>query len=892
MGEGVEASRQLNPSSSSSGTVGDLLERAEQLTVLAELLRGIAETGRGRVVLVSGEAGAGKTVFVRRFCETGGSSARTLWGACDPLFTPRPLGPLLDVAEVTGGELARLVEAEARPHEVMTALKSELRRRGVTILVLEDVHWADQATLDVLRLLGRRIETVPALVVATYRDDQVDRWHPLRVVLGEIGAGRPITRIPLAPLSLQAVAKLAERSGANPHELHRRTGGNAFFVTEVLAEGGDVIPPTVSDAVLARVARLSPRAQRLLEAVATLPGHAELWLLQRLSDDCIESLDECIASGIVTLASGSLLFRHEVARLAMEATISDPRKADLHRAAIVVLADPPVGEVDLTRLAHHADAAADAAAVIRFAPAAAARASKLGAHREAAMHYSSALRFADQNPLPSRARLYEGEAYECYLTTQFDAAARAQQHALTCHTELGDQRKRGGALRWLSQIVWQTGALDEAQRLALQAVVILEQLPHGPDLALAYTQVSQLLLASENPGEAMGWARRAMRLAEQPGNNRAYIAALRAVAWVEFFTGTPGGLENLEHCRDLAESAGLEADVAGTIVVIARTAARRRLYDIAEHYVDVGLEYCSRRDLDVWHYYLVGWQAKIELARGRWDDAARSAGIALAEHCPFARIHALVALGLLRARRGDPDPWTPLDEALRLAEPRRELQWIAPVAMARAEAAWLEGRNDEALSATNDAFDFSQRLHTSWTTGLAYWRWRAGADTSGDEIGGRPDGADDPHVMEMAGEWALAAERWAEMSCPYEAALALSTADDEPALRRALIELQDLGARPAARIVARRLRESGAGSVPRGPRPATRRNPANLTQRQLEVIALLTQDLHNREIAQRLFLSEKTVDHHVSAILAKLDVRTRAQAVGEARRLGFAGDDA
>jgi DNA-binding CsgD family transcriptional regulator len=871
--------------------VGELLERAEQLTTLGELLRGVAETGRGRLVLVSGEAGAGKTAFVRRFCETNASSARTLWGACDPLFAPRPLGPLLDVAELTGGELAGLVEAEARPHDVTTALKNELRRRGATILVLEDLHWADQATLDVLRLLGRRIETVPALVVATYRDDQVDRWHPLRVVFGEIGAGRPITRLPLAPLSLQAVAALAARSGANPRELHRRTGGNAFFVTEVLAGGDEEIPPTVRDAVLARAARLTPQARRLLEAVATLPAHAELWLLHVLSGDCIDSLDECISSGIVTLTAGSVFFRHEVARLAIEATISDRRGAELHGAAVVALADPPVGSPDLTRLAHHADASGDAAAVLRFAPAAAARASKLGAHREAATHYGSALRFADQAPLPVRAKLYEGRAYECYLTTQFDAAVDAQQHVLACHTELGDHRKRGGALRWLSQLVWETGALAEAQGIALQGVAILEQLPHGPDLALAYSLVSQLLLAAEDPNEAMEWARRAMELAEQPGNSRAYIPALRSVAWVEFFTGTPGGLENLERCLNLAEAAGLEAEVAGTIVVVARTAARRRLYDLAEHYVQLGLEYCSRRDFDIWHYYLMAWQAKIELARGRWNDAARNAGIVLGEHCPFARIHALVALGLVRARRGDPDPWTPLDEALKLAEPRRELQWIAPVAIARAEAAWLEGRNNDALAATEETFEFSRRMHASWTTGLAYWRWRAGADAEGGDVGGREGNRDDPQAMEMAGEWARAAEQWAEMDCPYDAALALSAADDEAALRRALIELQGLGARPAAGIVARRLRELGAGSLPRGPRPATRRNPANLTQRQLEVVALLTEDLHNREIAQRLFLSEKTVDHHVSAILAKLDVKTRAQAVGEARRLGFAGED-
>jgi DNA-binding CsgD family transcriptional regulator len=863
-----------------AGEDNGLLERTGDLAALERSLAQ-ARGGRGSFVLVSGEAGIGKTALVRAFCEGHRGAARVLWGVCDPLFTPRPLGPLLDVAEVVGGELAELVRAGARPHDVMMALRRELGGRRPTIVVVDDAQWADEATLDVLRLLASRLGSVRGAVIVIYRDDELDRWHPLRIVVGEIGSSQAITRIRLQPFSLQAVTSLASRHGASPAELYGKTRGNPFFVTEVLAASNLGVPPTVRDAVLARAARLSPAARELLEAVAIAPSQTELWLLDTLIEDASGRLAECVAGGMLTVRSGSVSFQHELARQAFEAAIEEHRKARLHRAALAALAAPPAGAPDLARLAHHADAAEDDDAVLRFAPAAAARASKLGAHREAASLYARALRVAAAVPLSLRAKLFEGRAAECFLTTQFEAAVDAMRRALDCYVELGDQLREGNALRWLAQLVWQVGVLAEAQDIALQAVSVLEPLGPAWQLVAAYCQVAQLLIADEDPESARVWAARAAELAARMRDNRAAANAHRTVGWVEFFAGEPGGLEKLERCIDLYEAAGLEADAAVTRVVIARTAARFRLHDVAERHVSGGLAYCEGIDFDVYRYYLLSWRAKLQLAAGHWNAAAQTAEICLGEPCPFARIHALVALGLVRARRGDPDPWTPLDEALELAQPRRELQWIAPVAIARAEAAWLEGRNDTAAAATDTTFEFSRSKNSPYTTGLAYWRWRAGLEA---EV---PITRDDPYTLEMAGEWARAAESWDMIGCPYESAMARASADDEPALRRALTELQRLGARPAAGIVTRRLHERGVRGLPRGPRRATRHNPANLTAREVEVLLLIAQGLPNADVAERLFLSPKTVDHHVSAILRKLDVRTRGEASAEAARLGL-----
>jgi DNA-binding CsgD family transcriptional regulator/tetratricopeptide (TPR) repeat protein len=863
-----------------TGEDTSLLERTAQLATL-EMSLARAVDGTGSFVLVSGEAGVGKTALLNAFCAIHAAKSRVLWGACHPLFTPRPLGPLLDIADTVGGDLADLIQAGAGPHDVTLALRRELVGSQPTIVVLDDVQWADESTLDVLRLLASRLEGVRATVIVAYRDDELDRWHPLRIVVGEIGAGRPIARVRLHPLSLEAVTCLAAPHGASPKELYDKTGGNPFFVTEVLA-GSDVdIPPTVRDAVLARAARLSPAARELLEAVAIVPSHAELWLVEALIEDVGGRLDECVAGGMLTVRSGAVSFRHELARQALEATVGEHRRGRLHRAVLAALAAPPSGRPDLARLAHHAGAAGDDDAVLRHAPAAAARASKQGAHREAASLYAQALGVDGPVPLPLRAGLFEGRAAECFLTVQFEAAAEAMRKALDCYVELGDQGREGNALRWLSHILWNAGGLAEAQEMALRSVAILEPLPLTEELVAAYCQVAILLIADEDPEGAGVWAARAAELAAVMDDSHSAIDASRVVGWIEFFTGEPGGLEKLEECVRLYEAAGHAADAAITGVVIARTAARFRLHDVAERHIKAALAYCEGIDFDVYHYYLLSWRAKLRLAACRWDEAAEIAGVCLGEPCPFARIHALVALGLVRARRGDPDPWSPLDEALELASPRRELQWIAPVAIARAEAAWLEGRNDAAIAATDIAFEFSRSKKSQYTTGLAYWRWRAGL---------KPDvhtAENDPHTLEMGGHWAQAAQAWAILGCPYESALAVAGSGEEHALREALTKLQELGARPAAGLVARKLHDLGVRGLPRGPRPATQNNPASLTTRELDVLALVAEGLHNTDIAERLFLSRKTVDHHVSAILAKLDVRTRGEASAEAARLGL-----
>jgi DNA-binding CsgD family transcriptional regulator len=829
----------------------ELIERGSYLAALDEHL-GSATAGHGRLVLVGGEAGVGKTTLVRAFVEEQGGNARVVWAACDGLFTPEPLAPL--------DELVPDLDRTGGPREIFAATLEELGSRP-TIAVFEDVHWADEATLDLLRYLGRRLDGTTALLIATYRDDEIGSQHPLRLVLGDVETAR---RIALPPLTETGVRALAEGSDVDAHELYRQTGGNPFFVTEVLAAGGSGVPTSVRDAVLARAAHLDGSARNILDAASVAGMQTDLALLEKLAGEPLSGLDECLAAGVLQSVDGGVGFRHELARRAVEEAIDPARRAEYHARALEALSDSG----DAALLAHHAEAAGDAAAVLEHARTAAERAAERGAHREAAEQYARSLRFADGLPSEEIADLLEHRSRECSLTLQVDEALSAGLAALERYRALGNRLKEGELLGWSSRLLYWAARIEEGEDAAHEAVDILEQLPPGRELALAYAHMAgQRVTALDDQG-VITWGERAIDLAERLGEDEIVVSASTAIGAAEAMRGN--GTAALEKALSLARAHGTDEQVARVYSALVFTSVRNKNWPVADRWLEEGIAYSTERDLDDHRIYLLAWRADAALERGRWDDGAADIRTALAHpHAVLHRTWSLLLLGHLRARRGDPGVWDALDEMLELTRgnpPQRNV----PIQLVRAEAALLEGDRERAWRELGTLHPVG--LTDRWIAGaLAVWRRRLGG--APEEIGAVPR----PYELELAGDYTEAADAWDKLQSPYNAAWVRSLGEEEDDLRRAHEAFVALGARPAAAIVARKLRDRGV-RVARGPRAGTREHPAGLTSREAEVLDLVAEGLTNAEIGARLFISEKTVGHHVSSILGKLGVGSRYEA--------------
>jgi DNA-binding CsgD family transcriptional regulator len=854
----------------------DLLEREPCFADLAKWL-GMAGQHGGGVVLLSGEAGIGKTVLLREFAGRQ-DQARVLWGACDALFTPRPLAPLHDVALQTQGALLAAVNSRLSPGALFAAALAELGTTK-TLLIFEDLHWADEATLDLFTFLGRRLHRTRTLLVASYRDDELGTRHPLRLAIG--GLPRAATfRMPLAPLSEAAVAQLARQAGRPSKDLHGITGGNPLFVTEVLAAGADTVPATVRDAVLARAARLAPEARAVAELACVVPGRTEPWLLEHGAHADEAAIEGCLSIGMVRHDDSSLAFRHELVRRALEETLSQPRRQSLHARVLGVLAAR--AGVAAARLAHHADGARDGSKVLRYAPVAAAEAAAVGAHREAASHYQAALRYADQLSPAERAGLQQQLAYEYYLTGEPQRAMEVQRSALETWRALGYRLREGDALRELSRQVWYLGDSAQANRYILEAIATLESQTPGVELAWSLQQQGDLAMEAHDAETAIDSSQRAIALAEACGNREVICDSLNTLGTMRLIIGDTSGWADLNRALQVALTGGLQEQAASAYTNLAAMAVSRRQYEQASGYFQSGLSYCEERDLDVLLPYMLAYRARMRFEQGDWNGASEDVESVLRHPrtTPVTRIPALRTLAHLRVRRGDPDVSGPVAEARALAGSTPELQRAGMLALVCAEAAWLAGDPAGVVREVETVWELARRRRDPRMNGeLAAWLWRAGA------LDQRPtEDIAEVYAQEISGDWRAAASAWRMLGCPYEHACMLAWYGAESEQREALTVFEQLGAAPAARALRRQMRSRGVRRIPRGSRTSTRRNPFGLTQREAEILELLSEGLRSSLIARRLFVAPKTVEHHVSAILAKLGVSSRAEAVALLRR--------
>jgi DNA-binding CsgD family transcriptional regulator/tetratricopeptide (TPR) repeat protein len=876
---------------------GALLERAAPLRALREAVEA-ARAGRGSVVLVGGEAGIGKSSLVSAFLRDLDPAVRVLVGACDDLRTHRPLGPLRDAARGSGGPLERALGTDER-EPVFAAAVAELGLPPATVLVVEDVHWVDDATLDVLRHLARRVGAGPGVLVLTFRADEVDAAHPLRALLGEL-AGADVRRLALAPLSPPAVAALARRTGRPVDDaaaLHALTGGNPFFVGEALAAPPDHVPRTVADAVVARLGQLAPRCREALEQLAVVPTGVGFELAEALLGDRLDALDEAEERGLLRVGPTGLAFRHELGRRAVEAGLPVIRRRLLNRAVVAALlatADP-----DPELLVHHAVEADDGETVAAFAPAAGRRAARLGSHRQALAQFEVALQHAERLDPPERARLLDDHAWELYNARRFDDAVAAASEAVHRFERLGDPVALGEALVRLSRHHYMTGATDAAERAVERAVSVLEAAP-APAAALGYALAyrGSLLALTERPDAAIAVLDRAHALAAGAGRLDLVATCLNYRGMARADRDGPDGLVHLRESLALAVAADLDECAARGYTNLAELLHRFGRFDELERTVADGLAFTRERGFWSHAYNLDVHRCLLRMRRGDWAGAEEGlrALVAAADRVGMLYVYSVPVHARLLARRGRPEAGPLLAEAWRRATAQRSLLGMAYAGLATAEWAWLTGRPERARPVAEVLLRRRGAPGAAPVVGeLLRYLARAGLDP-GDDPRGDAAGAvavPQPWAAGLAGDWRAAAEGWARIGDPYEEALELAESGEVGPTLTALGALEDLGATAAAGLVRARLAGLGVARVPRRAAAATRANPAGLTARQLDVLALLADGLTNAEIAARLVLSVRTVDNHVAAVLDKLGVRSRREAAAAwadgAARPGGAG---
>ena len=859
------------------------LERQEQLDTLNRLLRD-ARADCGKLVLIAAGAGLGKSSLVEHFAAEHRRDARTLWGACDALETPRALGPVYELA----AQLPRAAidsDAPLRSRErLFRALFDEFCRPDRPCLaVLEDMHWADEATLDFVRFMGRRIQRTHALLIVTYREDELPLTHPVRLALGEL-TGDAIIRLRLSPLSLTAVRELARDRSVDPVNLHRVTGGNPFFVREALASSGaDEVPATVRDAVLARLMRCSRATRELAEVVAMCPGRAPHWLLAGAIGADRDAIAEGVARGLLLDHADAVSFRHELARLAVMGSVAPERSRELHTRLLQALI---VHGADLPQIVHHATLAEHQEALLKFAPTAGRQAARMGAHREAAAHFSAALRYSAALPPPARAELYELHALECGVTNQAGRAIESAVHALELARGLADINSQSRLLSFLASEYRTVGDKTRTDQCLLEAVAVLDPVPHSAQLAVALHARARLASNRGQDRDALEFGQRALALARSFGDLATESHALNTVGSTLLIAGDRSGYVLLEQSLQLALAHDLQECAARAYCNLVFAAVLEHDISRASSYLSAGIPYCEERALFSSVYYMRVYESRLALDRGDWSEAERiatqlrSSGMML----PLQYVPTLTTLALVRARRDAPDVEELLEQALTLATSMGEPERTGRVYAARAEHAFYRGDLKRLAEQAAAGLEVISGLRLPAIKGeLSFWHSRVQPPQA------IPADIAEPYRLMILGDWSAAAQAWQAFGLPYEQALALIDGPEE-ALREALTILDPIGATALAAIARRRLRDRGARGVPRGPNEATRSNPAGLTGREAQILSLLVEGLSNAQLARRLHRSQKTIDHHVSSVLAKLGVHSRFEARAAALALGLLAD--
>ncbi len=872
-----------------------LLEREQHLNQLLSLVIQ-ASDGRGSIALLAGEAGMGKTSLLQVLREKIGKRSPVFWGGCDALFTPRPLGPLQDMAAHLGSHIARQLQEGVQSVQLYSSVLQELEKfTNGAVMIIEDAHWADYATLDLLNFLGRRIAHLPVLLIISFRNDEVQESHPLMQVLGLLPSANT-TRIELGALSRDAVETLGVPEGYNLESLYNVTGGNPFFLTELLEcqhQPDSMVPASVKDAVGARLARLSQGERQIMETLSVIPGSVSLGLLKNLFGENGETLAmACVGRNLLVQNNdGTLRFRHELARLATLARVSSLNQKEFHARVLQAQLDqarsPVLLKANYDQLVHHAAGSFDAARVLEFAPKAAQMAADVGAHREAAAHLATALRFVNDAPTELAAELYERWAYEAGIALRMDDEVQeAYRHAITLWRALERPEKVGENLRRLSRLHWYRGEATEASHYADDAIRVLESTPPSAERAMAYSLRSQLHMLNDRMEESIEWGEKAIQLANEHHNVEVKIHALNNVGTARLFRNNKAGIAELRESLALAIAEGYHEQAARAYSNLSEYAVEFKDFELAEEILPKGIAFNAQYDLFAWSKYMMGRLSLLRMEQGQLADAeAIASGVVNAKDATLLmRLPALTVLAKTRLRLDEADAYDLLSKALSDALATGELQNIVPIRLGLIESCWLDDTSKNATEHLNWLNDLSPKKMHTWRVGeTAIWAKRLGYALNENFYSDLPE----PYQLEYEQAYSAAADAWEKLGLPYAAALALiQTPEGTEQLEnftRAQAILEKISARKTLNKLHKLAKqfnlEEQLPKSKRGPYKAARNNPMGLTRREQQILALMVKGAQNRDIAESLSRSPRTIEHHVSSILSKLNAGSRMEAM-------------
>ncbi|MEM8773293.1 MAG: LuxR C-terminal-related transcriptional regulator [Pseudomonadota bacterium] len=855
-----------------------LLERTDailSLTTHADDARG----GMGHTVYLLGEAGAGKTTLLRAF-EAQMAAATVLRAACEDLSIPEPLGPLRDLAFDAGVDLdALLTQEKDRLAVFLHLLDAITNSDGLTLLLVEDLHWADEATLDFLRFVSRRIKRHGILLLITARDDEAEGRPQVRRAIGGVSPS-DFTRLVLEPLSLEAVTQLAVGHALSPEEVHQRTGGNAFYVSEMLRGSESEALRSVQDTVLSRIASASPDVRSALEAVSIFPRRAEWDLALRVSGVDESAFDAAIEAGLMEDTGTYLAFRHEIARQAVETSLRTGRRMRLNTTLLEAL--QALGSASTARQLHHARQAADTDQIAHLAPLAAREAFAAGANQQAADYFTIAVELADEENKPAFAALLFDAGEACRFVGRLGEAVNLLERALTIVPE--NTALQGRILQRLSRAQWAAGCKLQSRRLGDASLDVLKG-KETEDLAMALASRAQVAMSDYDMEMAHDLASQAEDMARRLGRTDIISHALSTMSLTSLFDSARMNKmyeDSIKAAQNAQSPVNLVRCYANGGVVNWYGLRFQDALDLCEKAISTAYETDTTEQIE----FHRGYRAYNLERLGRWDEALEEAADVLSRPLESASPAIMLRLAMARIsiRRGESDgadEEADIIERLGLEEDRRH---VCDVAAFVAERAWLGLSDPDAAQKVMDAA-LAEPIKPMLVEEL--WDWQRRLTPS------RPvlESADlhAPYRAAMAGDWEGSAEGWKKAEDPYHEALALADGPD-PAVARSLEILDRLGAGKVRDQVLAQAKARGLTvDQPVNSRQSTREHPAGLTKRQMDVLTLMNDGLSNAEIGERLFISPKTVDHHVSAILGKLEVSSRGEAAAFARDAGWIG---